>query len=180
MKSYNPSICYLKALGIMLMVLGHSGNTLHANDFIYMFHMPLFFIASGYCFKEKYLSAPRQYLYNKIKGIWWPYVKWSLLFLLLHNVCFHLHLYSDLYGWKEYVSHLYTPHEFLHLAKCVVFKMNGHEQLLGGYWFMNALFFGSLIAWPIIRFVKKPLFGGGYTAVLMYSAQQDVLAYSLH
>lgn len=162
MKSYNPSICYLKALGIMLMVLGHSGNTLHANDFIDMFHMPLFFIASGYCFKEKYLSAPRQYLYNKIKGIWWPYVKWSLLFLLLHNVCFHLHLYSDLYGWKEYVSHLYTPHEFLHLAKCVVFKMNGHEQLLGGYWFMNALFFGSLIAWPIIRFVKKPLFGGVY------------------
>jgi len=160
MKSYNPAIGYLKALGIMLMVLGHSGNTLHVNDFIYMFHMPLFFIASGYCFKEKYLSAPRQYLYNKVRGIYWPYVKWSLLFLLLHNVCFHLNLYSDQYGWKEYVSHLYTPHEFLHLAKCIVFKMKGHEQLLGGYWFMNALFFGSLIAWPIIRYVKQPLFGG--------------------
>lgn len=160
MKSYNPAISCLKALGIMLMVLGHSGNTLHVNDFIYMFHMPLFFIASGYCFKEKYLSNPRQYLYNKVKGIYWPYVKWSLLFLVLHNVCFHLNLYNDQYGWKEYVSHLYTPHEFLHLAKCIVFKMNGHEQLLGGYWFMNALFFGSLIAWPIIRYVKSPLFGG--------------------
>ena len=163
MKSYNPAIGYLKALGIMLMVLGHSGNTLHVNDFVYMFHMPLFFIASGYCFKEKYLAAPRQYLYNKVRGIYWPYVKWSLLFLLLHNVCFHLHLYSDQYGWKEYVSHLYTPHEFLHLAKCIVFKMNGHEQLLGGYWFMNALFFGSLIAWPVIRYIKSPLIGGGGT-----------------
>ena len=94
MKAYNTSVNYLKALGISLMVLGHSGIIDHEISFIYMFHMPLFFIASGYCFKEKYLSAPRQYLYNKVKGIYWPYVKWSLLFLLLHNVCFNLHLYS--------------------------------------------------------------------------------------
>lgn len=39
--------------------------------------------------------------------------------------------------------------------------MQGHEQLLGGFWFMNALFFGSIIAWPIIRYVKHPLYGGG-------------------
>ena len=100
MKNYNPSVGYLKALGILLMVFGHSGNTNHINHFIYMFHMPLFFIASGYCFKDKYLSTPRKYIYNKVKGIYWPYVKWSLLFLLLHNVCFNLHLYSDQYGWK--------------------------------------------------------------------------------
>ena len=160
MKNYNPSVGYLKALGILLMVLGHSGNTLHINHFIYMFHMPLFFIASGYCFKEKYLSIPRQYIYNKVKGIYWPYVKWSLLFLLLHNVCFNLHLYSDQYGWKEYVSHLYAPSEFLGLATSIIFKMQGHEQLLGGFWFLKALFWGSFIAWPIIRYVRQPLYGG--------------------
>ena len=81
MKVYNTSVNYLKALGISLMVLGHSGIIDHEISFIYMFHMPLFFIASGYCFKEKYLSAPRKYIYNKVKGIYWPYVKWSLLFL---------------------------------------------------------------------------------------------------
>lgn len=178
---YNPTIGYLKALGITLMVLGHSGCSIPlVVQFLYMFHMPLFFIASGYCFKEKYLSNPKLYLYNKVKGIWWPYVKWSLLFLLLHNVCFHLNLYNDHYGWREYVSHLYTPSEFLHLAKCIVFKMNGHEQLLGGYWFMNALFFGSLIAWPIIRFVKNPPIGGGDFIGNLHCPQQDLLAYTLH
>ena len=168
MKNYNPSVGYLKALGILLMVFGHSGNTNHINHFIYMFHMPLFFIASGYCFKDKYLSTPRKYIYNKVKGIYWPYVKWSLLFLLLHNVCFNLHLYSDQYGWKEYVSHLYAPSEFLGLATSIIFKMHGHEQLLGGYWFMNALFFGSLIVWLVIRYVKQPLCGGGNSYSNMY------------
>lgn len=73
---YNPIIGYLKALGIMLMVLCHSETGIpHLQTFVGMFHMPLFFIASGYCFKEKYLSAPRQYLYNKVRGIYWPYVK---------------------------------------------------------------------------------------------------------
>ena len=55
MKNYNPSVGYLKALGILLMVLGYSGNTLHINHFIYMFHMPLFFIASGYISDYRYL-----------------------------------------------------------------------------------------------------------------------------
>lgn len=155
MKNYNSSIGYLKALGIILMVFGHSGNIPYVTRFVYMFHMPLFFIASGCCFKEKYLYDFRQYLYNKVKGIYWPYVKWSLLFLLLHNVCFNLHIYNNQYGYKDIVSHLYTPSEIFHLAKSIIFMMRGNEQLLGGYWFLNALFFGSLIAWPVIRYVKN-------------------------
>lgn len=167
MEKYNSSIGYLKALGITMMVMIHACSDKmpcipHFSSLVVMFHMPLFFIASGYCFKEKYLSIPRQYIYNKVKGIYWPYVKWSLLFLLLHNVCFNLHLYSDQYGWKEYVSHLYAPSEFLGLATSIIFKMQGHEQLLGGYWFMNALFFGSLIVWLVIRYVKQPLCGGQF------------------
>ena len=76
MKNYNPSVGYLKALGILLMVLGHSGNTLHVNHFIYMFHMPLFFIASGYCFKEKYLSArgPRAHGAGRRLHCPWPFL----------------------------------------------------------------------------------------------------------
>lgn len=160
-KTYNPIINYLKALGIILMVFGHSESAIpHAMSFVQMFHMPLFFIASGYCFKEKYILAPKSYVYNKVRGIWWPYVKWSLLFLLLHNVFFSLNLYNGEYGWRGSVSHLYTLSEFMGLVYTILIKMKGHEQLLGGYWFMNALFFGSLIAWIMIRYVKSPIIGG--------------------
>ena len=50
----NDTITYMKAVGIMLMVLAHCSNFWFIYYTVYMFHMPLFFIVSGYCFKEKY------------------------------------------------------------------------------------------------------------------------------
>lgn len=167
MNNYNASIGYLKAWGIILMVFGHTGNAMHLNTFVYMFHMPLFFIASGYCFKMNYLNAPRQYIYNKVKGIWWPYVKWGLLFLLCHNIFFHINLYNGQYGYYGNVSHLYGISEMCHLAFAIVTRMHGAEQLLGGYWFLNALFFGSIIAWVVIRFVKNTLIGGVFCSAFV-------------
>lgn len=176
--SYNPIIGYLKAFGILLMVFGHSESGIpHTMGFIQMFHMPLFFIASGYCFKLKYLNAPRQYLYHKVKGIWWPYVKWGLLFLLLHNLFFHLNLYNEQYGWLGMGSHLYSLPEIGHIAFDNVFKMREAEQLLGAYWFLNALFFGSLIAWAVIRFVRNSLFGGAFCSASAPSSTRRVGIY---
>ena len=37
-----------KGLAIILMILGHTSIPKFAADFIWLFHMPLFFIASGY------------------------------------------------------------------------------------------------------------------------------------
>lgn len=158
--SYNLSIGYLKAIGIILMILGHSGNDLHVNNFIYMFHMPLFFIASGYCFSQRNLDNPRLFVYKKIKGIWWPYVKWSLVFLVLHNIFFQLNLYNGQYGYLNSVSHRYTYDEILNIAIDIILRLQGAEQLLGGYWFLSALFWGSLIGWVVLRFVKNELYGG--------------------
>lgn len=40
---------YVKALAIFLMVLGHFNlNSEASEQFIYMFHMPVFFLISGY------------------------------------------------------------------------------------------------------------------------------------
>lgn len=58
------------------------------------------------------------------------------------------------------MSHLYDLSEFRHIAYVIVLKMQGAEQLLGGYWFLNALFFGSIIAWITIRYIRNPISGG--------------------
>lgn len=48
---------YLKAWGMCLVVYGHSGAINASVDtWIYAFHMPLFFLASGYLFKESSLE----------------------------------------------------------------------------------------------------------------------------
>lgn len=52
MRDETVSIC--KAFGIILMVMIHAG--IPGDTFVSMFHMPLFFVMSGFCFKDKYLQ----------------------------------------------------------------------------------------------------------------------------
>ena len=51
----DDKVSIASAIGILLMVAGHSGMPVAGSHFIVMFHTPLFFIMTGYCFKEKYL-----------------------------------------------------------------------------------------------------------------------------
>lgn len=58
MDSRNHTMDIAKGIGILLMILGH-GNGLPtiALNFIFSFHMPLFFILSGYFYRDKPVSA---------------------------------------------------------------------------------------------------------------------------
>lgn len=136
----------MKATGIMLMVLAHCSNFELLYRIVYSFHMPLFFIVSGYCFKEKYLHEPISFMWKRIKGLWWPYVKWGLFFLLLHNVFIKLNIYGERCN-----QHLYSRSEYLVQAENILFHMYNTEPFPGGFWFIRALFFGSLIACLIIK-----------------------------
>lgn len=51
------SVTIAKASTIILMVLAHAGCPRFLGAYIAMFHMPLFFIMSGYCFKTAYLNG---------------------------------------------------------------------------------------------------------------------------
>ena len=148
----NVSIC--KALAIILMVLGHTGFSHSGNAIIYMFHMPLFVFMSGYCFKEKYINEPKAYLIGRIKRLYIPFVIWSLIFLALHNLFYHWNLYNDTFGYNGSTSHLYSLSDFFrHTAQIILF--HGSEQLLGGFWFIKALFWGSTIAYILLKLLKK-------------------------
>ena len=77
---YFNSVTIVKAIGIILMVFAHAindpstpGGYFYIHRFIYAFHMPLFFIMSGFCFKEKYLDNTILFITQKIKGIYIPF-----------------------------------------------------------------------------------------------------------
>lgn len=77
MRNNSVSIC--KSFGIMLMVMIHAG--IPEGTVVAMFHMPLFFVMSGYCFKDKYQQLPaKDYFLEKVKTLWWSYVKWSMIY----------------------------------------------------------------------------------------------------
>lgn len=91
------NITISKGFAIVLMVVVHARFSEYGSAFVNMFHMPLFFFFSGYCFKEQYINNFGSYAQKRIKGIYFPYVKWGLFFLMLHNVFFHLNIYNDVF-----------------------------------------------------------------------------------
>lgn len=68
-----------------------------------------------------------------------PYIKWSLLFIILHNTFLHLDVYNEF----SY-SVLYTFHDYIkQTAKAVV--MTDYELLIRPFWFIKELLLTSLI-----------------------------------
>lgn len=151
----DKSISMTKGVAILLMVLVHARFSHYGDTYINMFHMPLFFFMSGYCFKDSYLDDFRGYLWKRVKGAYWPFVKWGLFFLLLHNVFYSLNIYNDEFGFRGRVSHLYSTEDFIEHAKYIVLSMSGSEQLLGGYWFLHSYFVAAVIAFLIIWALRK-------------------------
>lgn len=138
------SVSIAKGIAIILMVMAHARCPQWWQHYINMFHMPLFLFMSGYCFKESHLSDLKGFVTKRIKGVWWPFVKWQLIFLLLHNVFFVLNIYNGEYGFRGNVSHEYSIEETFKNAFFIVTTMSHGEQLLGGFWFLKSLFVGSI------------------------------------
>lgn len=77
----DTSIDIAKALGILLMILGHiSGIPFYLRNSIFSFHMPLFFIFSGYFFKEQPI---RDIIRSGNRHLIKPYVITSVVCILL-------------------------------------------------------------------------------------------------
>jgi len=146
----DQSISVAKGIAIILMVLAHTRFCSYGAWFINMFHMPLFYFASGYCFKDKYLDEFRNFFVKRIKGIYYPYIKWCLIFLLLYVVFLRLHLIKgNEYTCSDYLSKLTR-----------IFTLNsGFSELLGGYWFLESLFWASFISYFWLKIFRKPLLG---------------------
>lgn len=88
-------IDYVKAIGIILVVLGHavSDNTA-IKSWIYSFHMPLFFFATGLSLRKVHVDVG--YVTKKLKGLLVPYCIWGPIFsgfsfLNLTNICYGSH-----------------------------------------------------------------------------------------
>jgi fucose 4-O-acetylase-like acetyltransferase len=140
----NNYIAIAKALGIMLMVVGHSGCPDYLYRFIYMFHMPLFFFCSGFLMKpaEKFVDV-RKFVFRRFKGLYWPYVKWSLLFLLFHNFFLSWKLYDP-----DYINY-YSRSDFIDRFLHIVFTMTGHDQLADPFWFFKQLLLSSILVFVV-------------------------------
>jgi len=93
----------LKAIGILLVVLTH-----HQDDlpkwfvrYVYSFHVPLFFFASGYVFRPMRYTGIRALLINKTKTLLIPYFILSFLTLAFHVTTAPFQTGEIVYGFME-------------------------------------------------------------------------------
>lgn len=88
-KKRHVELDILKGIGIILVVIGHNIND---KTFIFTFHMPLFFLISGFLFSPK---SPKTYLKKSAVRLLIPYVCF-LLVISLPEIC--MGLYKADYG----------------------------------------------------------------------------------
>ena len=85
-KKHLDDIDIAKAIGIILVVIGHCIPGKITN-FIYLFHMPMFFMITGYVFKpEENWNGYIAFIKRKIKSLYIPFVMFNILFLVLNNL----------------------------------------------------------------------------------------------
>lgn len=95
MDKRNEQIDVMRGTGILLMVYGHCCR---ANSVVALFHMPLFFIISGYCFNDDNCASIRiigLYFKRKVKSLWVPYFLYTSLFLLCTNIFIRVGIYTN-------------------------------------------------------------------------------------
>lgn len=128
----NPMISIAKAIGIILMVIGHVfDKDSWGIHYIYMFHMPLFFVLSGYFFKiPKSAIDFILFLKKKLWGLYFPYLLWTIFFILLHNLLLKYEIGEEVYSFPMMASCL---------AKSALTFVTT-EKVLVGFWFLKALF----------------------------------------
>lgn len=146
-KQRNTNLAICKAIAIILMCAGHAEGPTLLVTFIYLFHMPVFFIAAGYFFDKKYLSDPWTFVKKRFKGLYVPFVKWSLFFLIFHNLFFKIGLMNEHYGnWSGGVTHPYDWYQFCQRLVHIIFSMGGYDEFLAGaFWFFRALLLSSIV-----------------------------------
>lgn len=107
-----------KGIAIILMVIGHSSLPTMINRWIFAFHMPLFFIVSGWTTNwEKYTL--RSFIQRRLNSLILPFFVYSSIVLVVHVI----------YGWMSFDEFIY--------------KGWGDGYAL---WFIPVLFLSSLMA----------------------------------
>ncbi len=152
----------VKALGIICMVAGHSGAPF--THFIYLFHMAIFFMASGFFFKDVTSNDFRSVI-NTIKRklllLWLPFFAWNAIYVLLHNLFIKINVYTDDPRLLDYVSGTYIhttgPYSYAVILKQIVkgIFFSSSEQMFGASWFLRILFMVSVCYLVADYIIKK-------------------------
>ncbi|WP_088072895.1 acyltransferase family protein [Gottfriedia luciferensis] len=132
-----------KMIGIFLVVYGHSTEGPNSITFIYWFHMPLFFIISGYLFKPV----------NSVNELKF-YIK-KLTFRLLIPYCTYLILFSFYNIAIDLLAGSMSTSTLLNEGKSLLIGGRFITGVHGVFWYVTCLFITQILFALICLYFKK-------------------------
>lgn len=124
-----------KGVGMILVIMGHCFNKetlLH--NWIFSFHMPLFFVLSGYCFNLRKYENAWSLIKEKNQTLIFPFVKFWILGL---TVTLIIEEWRSDFSWKQLLIDMYSGYpSSLHITST---------------WYLIALFMCALVFYIIVK-----------------------------
>ena len=124
----------LKFIGILLVILGHINFPL--NGFIYTWHMPLFFMVSG--FFIKFETSFKDFIVKNFKRLMIPYFIFSIIGLFMEMLKRYL-LHREALDYVHEIKGIFIYMDFAGLCNTYAFVL----------WFLPALFFSRIFLYLI-------------------------------
>jgi len=150
----------VKGLAIILMVLGHAGCDSSVRAWIYLFHMPVFFIVAGWFYRcpDDGRGVGRSVV-RRFARLWWPYCFWATALILLHNCLLEIGVYTTgHYQETAYARQglfaVWSAGEVFRRCLTVPTLSGGATGLAASYWFLPALL-GSTVLYLLCDFALR-------------------------
>ena len=146
-KQRNIRIDIIKAVGIICVVLGHT-EVMPSAGFVNLFHVGLFFIASGIFYKESYTDTAAgvgTVIVKRIKRLYIPFVLYNLFFLCFRNAL----------TAAGFLDGMILDRNGILRQVFGIVKLTSGEVLPGPDWFIRALFILEVLYTLVDFLIKK-------------------------
>lgn len=164
----NKRIAYLdlaKGVGMLLVVIGHVEYVPESvRQFIFAFHMPLFFLISGILIWEKQDEKKNfiELVRKKLRSIMLPYVAFSVLYFLIEGSRLAI---RGLDGWNNLFRQLFQT--------CCL-------QGVSTLWFLPALFMSELLFLGLLKRFKQRGSIGMVSILVLLTVCLNALEYAAY
>lgn len=148
MKTRIQWIDIAKGLGIVLVIIGHSGAPDIIRKYIYGFHMPLFFIISGYLYNTPKNGRLKELIIKKSRCYLMPYFILCTINLALNIFCESLSIRGNEL-WLSTAKHI--------LGILIGVSTNNLMPNCTPLWFLPCIFLSTLYLYFLLTFKKKPV-----------------------
>lgn len=139
-------IDWSKSIAIFLVIWGHVPMQSETHTIIYSFHMPLFFLISGYLYNPK--GTIKEELYKDLKTLLLPYLIYQFIFYPY---------------W--FVRELIVPHQVINIHNSIIqplIQSLSSDPINGPTWFIYCLFMIKIYSYTIQKKTINILVDGRY------------------